>query len=178
MTSTAKSSAAPTSAAKFCLDLTDIRQAAERIRPYVLMTPVVEAWHVHQELDCRLSLKCENLQYGFAFKARGACNAVFSLSDDEAARGVVTHSSGNHAAALARAAVLRGLTAHIVMPHNSARIKLEAVRSLGVEPIIRSTTPESSPGRARPRWRFCVRFLMLIPSSCLWVVEDFLREPF
>ena len=136
MTSTAKSSAAPTSAAKFCLDLTDIRQAAERIRPYVLMTPVVEAWHVHQELDCRLSLKCENLQYGFAFKARGACNAVFSLSDDEAARGVVTHSSGNHAAALARAAVLRGLTAHIVMPHNSARIKLEAVRSLGVEPIL------------------------------------------
>lgn len=123
-------------AAKFCLDLADIRQAAERIRPHVLMTPVVEAWQLHQETGCRLNLKCENLQYGFAFKARGACNAVFGLSDEEAARGVVTHSSGNHAAALARAAVLRGLKAHIMMPRNSAGIKLEAVRSLGVEPIL------------------------------------------
>ncbi|MFO1001887.1 MAG: pyridoxal-phosphate dependent enzyme [Planctomycetaceae bacterium] len=130
------SSTAPSSTATFCVSLAEIRQAAERIRPHVLMTPVVEAWQLHQELGCRLSLKCENLQYGFAFKARGACNAVFSLSDEDAARGVVTHSSGNHAAALARAAVLRGLTAHIVMPHNSARVKLEAVRSLGVEPIL------------------------------------------
>ena len=131
LTSTAQSSAA-----KFCLNLADIRQAAERIRPHVLMTPAVDAWHLHQELGCRLSLKCENLQYGFAFKARGACNAVFSLSDDDATKGVVTHSSGNHAAALARAAVLRGIKAHIVMPHNSARVKLEAVRNLGVEPIL------------------------------------------
>lgn len=121
---------------KFCIDLTDIRQAAERIRPHVLMTPSVEAWQLNHELGCRLSLKCENLQYGFAFKARGACNAVFSLPDDEAMKGVVTHSSGNHAAALARAAVLRGLQAHIVMPHNSARVKLDAVRSLGIEPIL------------------------------------------
>lgn len=131
MTSTAQPPAA-----KFCIDLADIRQAAERIRPHVLLTPVVDAWHVQSELGCRLSLKCENLQFGFAFKARGACNSVFSLSEEEAARGVVTHSSGNHAAALARAAVLRGLTAHIVMPHNSAKVKLEAVRSLGVEPIL------------------------------------------
>ena len=121
---------------QFCIGLNDIRQAAERIRPHVLMTPAVEAWRLHQELGCRLHFKCENLQYGFAFKARGACNAVFSLSDEDAAKGVVTHSSGNHAAALARAAVLRGLKAHIVMPHNSARVKLEAVRSLGVEPIL------------------------------------------
>ena len=127
---------AQTSAEKFCINLADIRQAAERIRPHVLMTPVVDAWQLHQELGCHLSLKCENLQYGFAFKARGACNAVFSLSEDEAACGVVTHSSGNHAAALARAAVLRGLKAHIVMPHNSARVKLDAVRRLGVEPIL------------------------------------------
>lgn len=130
------SSSAQTSPVSFCINLADVRQAAERIRPHVMMTPVVEAWQLHQELNCRLGLKCENLQYGFAFKARGACNAVFSLSEDEAARGVVTHSSGNHAAALARAAVLRGLRAHIVMPHNSARVKLEAVRSLGVEPIL------------------------------------------
>ncbi len=126
----------PAQLPQFCIQLNDIRQAAERIRPHVLMTPAVEAWRLHQELGCRLHFKCENLQYGFAFKARGACNAVFSLSDDDAAKGVVTHSSGNHAAALARAAVLRGLRAHIVMPHNSARVKLEAVRSLGVKPIL------------------------------------------
>lgn len=110
--------------------------AAERIRSHVLMTPVVDAWHLEQELGCRLSFKCENLQYGFAFKARGACNAVLSLPEEQAAKGVVTHSSGNHAAALARAAVQRGVKAHIVMPHNSASIKLQAVRSLGVEPIL------------------------------------------
>lgn len=121
---------------QFCIELSDIRQAAERIHAHVLMTPVVDAWRLHQELGCRLQLKCENLQYGFAFKARGACNAVFSLSEEDAGKGVVTHSSGNHAAALARAAVLRGLKAHIVMPHNSARVKLEAVRILGVEPIL------------------------------------------
>lgn len=126
----------PVQRPQFCIELNDIRQAAERIRPHVLMTPVVDAWRLHQEVGCRLHFKCENLQYGFAFKARGACNAVFSLSEEDAARGVVTHSSGNHAAALARAAVLRGLKAHIVMPHNSARVKLEAVRSLGVEPIL------------------------------------------
>ena len=126
----------PAQRPQFCIQLNDIRQAAERIRPHVLMTPAVEAWRLHQELGCRLHFKCENLQYGFAFKARGACNAVFSLSDEDAAKGVVTHSSGNHAAALARGAVLRGLKAHIVMPHNSARVKLEAVRSLGVEPIL------------------------------------------
>lgn len=120
----------------FCVDLKDIRMAEERIRSHVLLPPVVDAWHLHQELRCRLSFKCENLQYGFAFKARGACNAVLSLSDAEAAKGVVTHSSGNHAAALARAAVLRGIKAHIVMPHNSATVKLQAVRNLGVEPIL------------------------------------------
>ncbi len=90
-----------------------------------------------------LLLKCENLQQGSAFKARGATNAVMSLSDREAAAGVVTHSSGNHAAALARAAVARGIQAHIVMPSNSARIKLQAVRALGVEPILCEPTSAS-----------------------------------
>lgn len=123
-------------AKNFCVTIQDIEQAAERIRSHVLLTPIVNAWGLDAQADCHLRLKCENLQYGFAFKARGACNAVFSLSPDEGAKGVVTHSSGNHAAALARAAVLRGLTAHIVMPHNSARVKLQAVRRLGVEPIL------------------------------------------
>jgi threonine dehydratase len=89
-----------------------------------------------RELDCRVSFKCENLQHTGSFKARGASNAVFSLSDDIAGRGVVTHSSGNHAAALARAATLRGVAAHIVMPHNSRENKLAAVRALGVSPVL------------------------------------------
>ena len=120
----------------FCVSLQDIHQAAERICDHVVVTPIIRAWGLEEDLGCKLQFKCENLQYGFAFKARGACNAVFSLSNEEASRGVVTHSSGNHAAALARAAVLRGISAHIVMPHNSARVKLEAVRRLGVEPIL------------------------------------------
>ncbi len=119
-----------------CVALQDIEQSAIRIRPYVLATPLVEAWGMQPLLGCRLRLKCENQQHGYAFKARGACNAVFSPANEEASRGVVTHSSGNHAAALARAAVLRGIAAHIVMPHNSARVKLQAVRSLGIDPIL------------------------------------------
>ena len=125
----------------FCATLRDIDAAAGRIRPLVVKTPTVPFKSLDCEAHRSISLKCENLQHGFAFKARGACNAVFSLSDDEAARGVVTHSSGNHAAALARAAKLRGIRAHIVMPHNSARVKLAAVRSLGVEPILCDSTP-------------------------------------
>lgn len=79
----------------------------------------------------RLFFKCENLQKAGAFKSRGACNAVFSLSEKQARRGVLTHSSGNHAAALARTARLRGIPAHIVMPQNSRRVKIDAVRSYG-----------------------------------------------
>lgn len=126
----------------FCVTREDIDAAADRIRPHVLRTPVIEAWALEPLLQARVALKCENFQYGFAFKARGACNAVMSLSDADAGHGVVTHSSGNHAAALARAAILRGIRAHIVMPHNSARVKLQAVRDLGVEPIL--CEPESA----------------------------------
>ena len=118
-----------------------IEAAARRIRSLVVETPTIPFASLSHEMDCSIAIKCENFQHGFAFKARGACNAVFSLTDDEAARGVVTHSSGNHAAALARAAMLRGIRAHIVMPENSARIKLAAVRSLGVEPVLCESTP-------------------------------------
>ena len=121
--------------AEFCVTLQDIQQAAELIRPFVIRTPLVNAWGLFDQAQCHLQLKCENLQHGFAFKARGACHAVFSLAPEDAVKGVVTHSSGNHAAALARAAVLRGIPAHIVMPLNSARVKIEAVRRLGVEPV-------------------------------------------
>jgi threonine dehydratase len=116
--------------------LEDIDAARGRIAPYALRTPLVENALLSQELGCHLQLKCENLQHVGAFKTRGACNAVFSLSDEQAACGVVTHSSGNHAAALARAATLRGIAAHIVMPHNSRPNKLAAVRAYGVSPVL------------------------------------------
>ncbi|MEW6199446.1 MAG: pyridoxal-phosphate dependent enzyme [Planctomycetota bacterium] len=111
--------------------LPDIRAAHERIRPHIHRTPVITCAALDERIGGRLFFKCENLQKVGAFKSRGACNAVFSLTDDEAARGVLTHSSGNHAAALARAAARRGIPAHIVMPANSRRVKIEAVRGYG-----------------------------------------------
>ena len=80
-----------------------------------------------------LFFKCENLQLSGSFKIRGAANAVFSLSEAEAARGVVTHSSGNHGAALALAAQLRGIRAWVVMPRNAPKVKVRAVEAYGAE---------------------------------------------
>jgi len=111
--------------------LTDIRQAAERIRPYAHRTPVLTNDSLNQKVDARVFLKCENFQKVGAFKFRGACNAVYSLSDADAARGVCTHSSGNHAAALALAAKLRGIPAYIVMPDNAPSVKKNAVAGYG-----------------------------------------------
>jgi len=107
--------------------LNDIRQAAERIRPYAHRTPVLTNESLNQQVGAKVFLKCENLQKVGAFKFRGACNAVYSLSDEEAARGVCTHSSGNHAAALALAARMRGIPAYIVMPNNAPSVKKNAV---------------------------------------------------
>ena len=111
--------------------LADIRAAAERIRPYAHRTPVLTCASLDREVGARVFLKCENLQRVGAFKFRGACNAVFSLSEAEAARGVVCHSSGNHAQALALAARLRGVQAHIVMPNNAPGVKKAAVAGYG-----------------------------------------------
>ncbi len=111
--------------------LADIRQAAERIRPYAHRTPVLTNESLNQQVGARVFLKCENLQKVGAFKFRGACNAVYSLSDEEAARGVCTHSSGNHAAALALAARMRGIPAYIVMPNNAPSVKKNAVAGYG-----------------------------------------------
>ncbi len=111
--------------------LSDIRQAAERIRPYAHRTPVLTNESLNQQVGSRVFLKCENLQKVGAFKFRGACNAVYSLSDEEAARGVCTHSSGNHAAALALAARMRGIPAYIVMPNNAPSVKKNAVAGYG-----------------------------------------------
>ena len=114
-------------------DFAAIRAAHARIAPYVIATPVVASPALDQAFGATLFLKCENLQRVAAFKARGACNAVFSLPDDAARRGVVTHSSGNHGAALAYAAQRRGIPAHVVMPDNAPRIKIANVEGFGAK---------------------------------------------
>jgi threonine dehydratase len=111
--------------------LDDIRQAAERIRPYAHRTPVLTNESLNKQVGAQIFLKCENMQKVGAFKFRGACNAVYSLTDEEAARGVCTHSSGNHAQALALAAKIRGIPAYIVMPNNAPSVKKNAVAGYG-----------------------------------------------
>jgi len=111
--------------------LTDIQQAAERIKPYAHRTPVMTNESLNQRVGAQVYLKCENLQKVGAFKFRGACNAVYSLSEEEAALGVCTHSSGNHAQALALAARMRGIPAYIVMPDNAPSVKKNAVAGYG-----------------------------------------------
>ena len=111
--------------------LGDIRGAAVRIAPHAHRTPVLSSRQIDRLAGARLFFKCENFQRVGAFKFRGACNAVFSLSDAEAARGVLTHSSGNHAAAIALAARLRGVPAIVVMPTNSPAVKRAAVEGYG-----------------------------------------------
>lgn len=111
----------------------DIRAAATRIAGRVHRTPVMTSATLDAELGAEVFVKCENLQKVGAFKARGACNAVMALSDEDAARGVVTHSSGNHAAALAYAARSRGVPAYVVMPDTAPGVKVDAVRGYGAE---------------------------------------------
>lgn len=113
------------------ISLADIRAAADRIRPYVHRTPVLTSTQLDSRVAARVFCKCENLQATGSFKARGAHNAVYSLSDAEAARGVVTHSSGNHAGALARAAQRRGIPCTVVMPANASAVKKAAVAAYG-----------------------------------------------
>ena len=113
------------------IDLDRIRAAHERIRPHIHRTPVLTSARLDETARAKLFFKCENLQKIGAFKARGATNAVFSLDEVAAKRGVATHSSGNHGTALARAAKLRGIPAHIVMPKNSAKVKVRAVEGFG-----------------------------------------------
>lgn len=113
------------------VQLDDIRQAHERIRPHIHRTPVLTCQALDQRAKAALFFKCENFQKVGAFKMRGAANAVFSLAEADAPRGVVTHSSGNHAAALARAAARRGIPAYIVMPRTAPAIKQAAVAGYG-----------------------------------------------
>jgi len=112
-----------------------IQAAATRIKPYSKSTPILTSSNLNEITQTQLFFKCENFQKAGAFKFRGACNAVFSLSDEEAKKGVATHSSGNHGAALALAAKTRGICAYIVMPDNSAEVKKRAVAHYGAEII-------------------------------------------
>jgi threonine dehydratase len=111
--------------------LHNIQQAAQRILPYIHRTPVLTNESLNAKVGAQVFLKCENMQKVGAFKFRGASNAVFSLRDEESARGVCTHSSGNHAQALALAARMRGIPAYIVMPNNAPSVKKNAVVGYG-----------------------------------------------
>ncbi|MCI0511893.1 pyridoxal-phosphate dependent enzyme [candidate division KSB1 bacterium] len=105
----------------------DVQAAAERIQPFAHRTPVLTSTSLNAQVHAQVFIKCENLQKVGAFKFRGACNTVFSLTAEQIQHGVATHSSGNHAAALALAARLRGSRAYIVMPRTAPQVKKTAV---------------------------------------------------
>ena len=109
----------------------DVLAAAARIAPHAHRTPVLRSRSLDALAGAELHFKCENFQRSGAFKFRGACNAVWSLDDAIAPRGVVTHSSGNHGAALALAARSRGIPAHVVVPEGAVRSKLAAIEAYG-----------------------------------------------
>jgi threonine dehydratase len=134
---------------KPALSMQMIREAHERIRDKIHRTPVMSSEVLDGLAGNRLYFKCENLQKVGAFKARGATNAVFMLSEAEAVKGVVTHSSGNHAAALARAAGLRGIPAYIVMPNNSPLAKQAAVKRYGGDIVLCEPTLAARESTAR-----------------------------
>lgn len=131
------------------LTLRDIREAHDRIRPFVHRTPVMASASLDALSRARLHFKCENFQKVGAFKARGAHNAVFSLSEEEARRGVVTHSSGNHGAAVALAALNRGIPAYVVMPSTAAEAKKRAVARYGAHVTLCEPTQESRESTAK-----------------------------
>ena len=116
---------------QYAITLAEVEEAAERIAPFIRRTPLMTSASVDRATGREIYLKCENLQRVGAFKYRGATNAVQKLDDATAARGVVTHSSGNHAQALALAARIRGIEAHVVMPTNAPAVKREAVADFG-----------------------------------------------
>lgn len=113
------------------LGIADVRRAATIIDPHIHRTPVLRSRGIDALAGAHLAFKCENFQRAGAFKFRGACNAVWSLDDARAPAGVVTHSSGNHGAALALAARTRGIAAHVVVPEGAVRSKLAAIAAYG-----------------------------------------------
>ncbi|HEX2970151.1 MAG TPA: pyridoxal-phosphate dependent enzyme [Bacteroidales bacterium] len=129
--------------------ISDIRDAYSRIKPFIHRTPVLSSAMLNDMFGCSMFFKCENFQKAGAFKFRGATNAVLSLSGDEKRRGVVTHSSGNHAGALALASRMNGIRAHIVMPETAPVVKKNAVAGYGAEITFCKPTLESREGTTR-----------------------------
>jgi threonine dehydratase len=126
-----------------------IREAHARIAPHIHRTPVFRCQSLDERAGAQLFFKCENLQRTGSFKLRGAANVVFSLDDDVAPRGVVTHSSGNHGAAIAYAARRRGIPAWIVVPRNAPEVKRQAIADFGGEVVTCEPTMESRDAAAR-----------------------------
>jgi threonine dehydratase len=120
----------------------DMLAAHERIKPYIHRTPVLTSTYFNELTGAELFFKCENFQKAGAFKVRGASNAVFGLTDEQAERGVATHSSGNHALSLSYAAGRRGIPCHVVMPRTAPQAKKDAVRGYGG--IITECEPSTS----------------------------------
>lgn len=118
----------------------DILQAAQRIEPYIHRTPVFTSLHFNRLSGASLYFKCENFQKVGAFKFRGACNAVLSLPKLDGDKGIITHSSGNHAQAVALASKMNGYKATIVMPENAPKVKVNAVRDYGAEIVFCEST--------------------------------------
>jgi threonine dehydratase len=147
------------------VDLAAIRAAHARIQPYIHRTPVLTSARLDATARAQFFFKCENFQKVGAFKARGAANAVYSLTDKEARQGVATHSSGNHAAALARAAQLRRIPAHIVMPSNSSAVKVRAVESYGARVVFCAPTQMA-------RESTCARILAETGATMIHPFED------
>ncbi len=120
----------------YAITLDDVHAAARRIAGWAHITPVMTCSTLNRRAGKTLFFKCEQWQKVGAFKFRGACNAVRKLTPEAAAKGVVTHSSGNHAQALALAARMRGIPAHVVMPRNAPQVKRNAVAEYGARIIL------------------------------------------
>lgn len=117
-------------------EFSDVQEAAKRIENLIHKTPVLSSSYFNDLFSSEIYFKCENFQKVGAFKFRGACNALLSLSSEERSKGVATHSSGNHAQALALASKMLDCKATIVMPNNSSKVKLDAVRGYGADVIL------------------------------------------
>ncbi|KAM0901350.1 hypothetical protein ACQ4PT_020042 [Festuca glaucescens] len=133
----------------YVADINSIREAQARIAPYVHKTPILSSTSIDAIAGKQLFFKCECFQKAGAFKIRGASNSIFALDDDQASKGVVTHSSGNHAAAVALAAKLRGIPAYIVIPKNAPACKVDNVKRYDGRVIWSDANMESRESIAR-----------------------------
>jgi threonine dehydratase len=145
--------------------LVDVRAAAARIAPHAVRTPVLRNPELDALLGAEIHFKCENLQRGGAFKFRGACNAVFSLDEATARRGIVTQSSGNHGTAIAIAARARGVPAHVVVPRNAPAIKLAQMREHGANVVLCEPTMAAREGE-------CARILAETGGTLVHPFDD------